>query len=158
MRKERAGIFPSSRILVIGVSVEVVTHMMMVTTTPVIASVSKMHIVHRVQFLRQIIQLERMVGNLLLDSLLTRTGKTNAEARVRSYPRSAQPRRMKDALRFAATGIIIGSITLKKGIIGDVIIVGLNGLGILLAHTSRHLAPSPSISHEDWTSSRNLSR
>ena len=125
MRNKRAGIFPSSRILVIGVSVEVVTHMMMVTTTPVIASVSKMHIDHRVQFLRQIIQLERMVGNLLLDSLLTRTGKTNAEARVRSHSQWARPRRMKDASRFAATGIIIGSITLKKGIIGDVIITSV---------------------------------
>ena len=81
MRKKRAGIFPSSSILMIGVSVEFMTNMMMVTITPVIASVSKMHIVHRVQFLRQIIQLERMVGNLLLNPLLTRTGKTNAEVR-----------------------------------------------------------------------------
>ena len=104
----------------IGISVKFVT-MMMVTVTPVIARVSTVHIVRRVQFLRQIIQLERMVGNLLLDLLLTRTDKTNTEVSGWSHHRWARSRRMKNALRFAATGVL-RSITLKEGIISDVII------------------------------------
>lgn len=74
----------------IGITVEIVT-MIVVTFTPIIASVSTMHIVHCVQFLGQIIQLERMGGNLLLDPLLTRTGKTNTEVSGWSHPRWAWP-------------------------------------------------------------------
>ena len=112
----------------IGISVEfvtiIVTTMMMVTITPVIARVSTVHIAHRVQFLRQIIQLERMVGNLLLNPLLTRTSKTNTEVSGWSHHRWARSRRMKNALRFAATGIL-RSIPLKEGIISDVIITSI---------------------------------
>jgi len=92
----------------------------MVTTSPsIVAWAFTMHAftMHTgcVQLHGQILEFKRMVGDLLLNPLLTRTDKTNAEVSGRSHHRWTGRRLAKGTLRIS----VMGDKALKERIVGN---------------------------------------
>ena len=92
----------------------------MVTTSPsIVAWAFTMHAftMHTgcVQLHGQILEFKRMVGDLLLNPLLTRIDKTNAEVSGRSHHRWTGRRLAKGTLRIS----VMGGKALKERIVGN---------------------------------------
>ena len=115
MREEGAGIIPTTTRVLIRVTV---------TIAPIVASALTMHAFRRVQLHRQILQLERMIGNFLLDPLLTRTGKANSKVSGWPHRRWARPRRMENASGVTVMGILRCK-AFEEGVVSNEIIASV---------------------------------